>query len=138
MADPFPAIERRFKADALCVKYCRKLYDSVAAKDAQFPFVTFEHSGGEDMSTWGETAERIDATFVMHSGHVQPAKMRRMAAEIFRAFSGRKLNTGEARISMHVTGPAEVTREENLYEARLPFDVFVVLRSEVPASIGVG
>lgn len=138
MASAFPAILRRFRADARCVKQCRELYDSVEPDGAQKPFVTFEQNGGSDVSAWGTDADQIDAVFVIHSGHIQPEKARIMADEVMRAFDDRNVYAGNARITIHRTGPPEITRPEKTYEARIPYNVISVLRTETPAVIGNG
>lgn len=136
MADVFPAIQRRFEADGACVQHCRAIFDSVAPENMQAPFVALEQSGGSDVSGFTTDADQIDAVFVIHSGSIEPAKQRRMVEAIQRAFDDVRLESGDARISCHRNGPADLDRENKTYGARISYTVFSTLKTRTPVVIG--
>lgn len=137
MNDIFPAIERRFNADADCVTRCRKLYpvgDDVRGPKA---YARWTESPGDNLDAFGTDITEHSGEFVLYSSSTTPDKARLMADAITRAFDDAVISQGGfARIDMHRTSQPVPEYVDGVYEVTIPYTVYAVLDAKTPVNVG--
>ena len=135
MSDVFSSIEQHFKADAECVKLCRKLHQIGTDAQAPKPYARFEITGGESLDSFTTDAEQIDCEFTLYSSRLTQDEIVGMAKALTRRFDDAALSGAEFdQIKTHRDGAIEygTDPDSKLFEATIRYELIFELATMTP------
>ncbi len=136
MSDVFSSIEQHFKADAECVKRCRKLWQVGTDSRAPKPYVRFQIVGGELLDSFTTDAEQVDVEFTLYSSQITQVAILAMASALTRAFDDADLSGAEfSTITSHREGAVEYDTDAEIgaiFEATVSYVVIFELAVQTP------
>lgn len=135
MSDVFSSVEQHFKADAACVKLCRKIHQIGTDAQAPKPYVRFEITGGESLDSFTTDAEQVDFEFTLYSSRLTQGAVVAMADALTRAFDDATLFGADFdQIKTHRDGAIEygTDPESNLFEATISYVVIFEMAVQTP------